>query len=278
PGTRRPSMTFIYDLVFDAAPATVDTSYLPRLRKAARSAIQHSTLIGVISESVEHELNARYPETVGRTVLIRPGPTTFPQVTAATSARVLGAHGLTPGYLLHVGTLEPRKNLARLVRAIASLPAPLVADRPLVLVGPDGWASRDLEVALEAVPGRWRRIPFVDDAELRVLYDHAAVAVTPSIYEGFGLPLLEAMSLGVPVACSAIPVFEEVAQGSAATFDPTDQDSIADTLERLLSDGDRLAVLGEAGRRRAEAFDWDTSADALLDAVAGLARERAPAA
>lgn len=269
PRVRCPSLTFVYDLVFDVAPSTVEPGYLPRLTRAARSAIRRSSIIGLISESVQREIHALYPDTVGRTVVLPPGVTILPSSPPAFAHEVLRALRLAPGYLLHVGTLEPRKNLVRLVRAVQTLPNAVSAGRPLVLVGPGGWDS-EVWATIGEAGDRVRHIPFLDDVRLRVLYEHASLLVFPSIYEGFGLPVLEAMALGTPVACSAIPVHHEVAKDAALMFDPADADSIADALNTLLADDEKRRALADAGRARARGFSWEASATGLLDLLPRL--------
>lgn len=270
--SRTPSISFIYDLVFEAAPSTVEDCYRARLARTARSAIRRSTMIAVISKTVERELHAGYPETVGRTAVLPPGFSSLPESTPADARMVLAQLGLNRGYLLHVGTLEPRKNLLRLVRALRQIPPLVWADRHLVLVGPPGWQDGDLRDAMALAGDDVRHVPFVTDTELRVLYENAALLVFPSLYEGFGLPVLEAMGLGTPVVCSAIPVLEEVCGGAAITFDPHDEDAIAEALAAVLTDQDHLTRLSLAGLDRARHYDWEETGGRFVKALHELAQ------
>lgn len=151
-------------------------------------------------------------------------------------------------FLLFVGTLEPRKNLARLIRAHAShdnLP-------PLIIAGADGWG--DLNVAPSS---RVSFVGHVDDVSLHALYSAASAFVYPSIREGFGLPVLEAMAQSTPVVTSATTSTAEVAGGAAVLVDPADEESIADGIARALDQADHYA---ELGRARATAMTWANTA------------------
>jgi glycosyltransferase involved in cell wall biosynthesis len=162
--------------------------------------------------------------------------------------RVRRDMSLPSEFLLFVGTLEPRKNLARLVRAHAAR-----ADLPpLVIVGADGWGD------LQVVPSeRVRFVGHVDDISLHALYKAAAVLVYPSIREGFGLPVLEAMVQSTPVVTSATTSTAEVAGGAAVLVDPLDEDSIADGIACALADADRYVALG---RERVHVMTWERAA------------------
>lgn len=174
--------------------------------------------------------------------------------------RVRSGHGLPPEFLLFVGTLEPRKNLARLVAALAAVKdAP-----PLVVVGAKGWGG-DGGVPSADV----RFLGHVPEADLHPLYAAATVFCYPSLMEGFGLPVLEAMSHGTPVVTSRGTSTEEVAGGAAVLVDPLDTDSIAD--------GVRAAIAGragfvDAGRRRAGEMTWDATARATAEVYREIAR------
>lgn len=266
--TRRPVVSMVYDLSFCVAPDTIRPGYLRRLRRSTLELIQRSDVLGVISHTLAAELGEAYPETIGRTVVLRPGRTSSLQGPPPSDWRErLAAAGLVPGYFLHVGTLEPRKNLARLLEAIHLLGKE--GSNRLVLVGQDGWDHEELlEVVNEHADLFW--IPSADDTYLRALYEGASLLVFPSLYEGFGLPVLEAMSLGVPVACSDLPVLREVAGDAARYFDPLDVDSIGAALGRLVSSQHELGVMAERGRERSKTFSWDSSADSFVNALRGL--------
>jgi len=144
--------------------------------------------------------------------------------------------------------LEPRKNLHRLIEAFRF--ASISRECELVVVGRTGWGSQPTGVRL---------LSHLSDQQLADCYAAARGVIIPSIYEGFGLPLIEALRMGTPVACSDLPVFHEVTGGDAIFFDPLDIGSIADALQRLAYSH----RAGEQAIRRARAFTWDATAAAL---------------
>jgi len=163
--------------------------------------------------------------------------------------------------VLSLSAKRPHKNLPRLLRAVAALEPGL---RP-VLVVPGYPTQHEDELRLLAaklgIPGLLRMPPWLPAADLEGLYRAAACMVFPSLYEGFGLPVLEAMARGVPVACARWSSLPEVAGDAALLFDPEDVDAIGDAVERLLSDTELAARLRDAGRRRAALFTWERTAE-----------------
>jgi len=171
-------------------------------------------------------------------------------------------------YVLSVGTLEPRKNLAGLLRAWARALPDLPADLELVIAGAPGRASVFAETNLGDLPPRVRLAGRVDEALLPALYAEAEWFVYLSLYEGFGLPPLEALACGTPVIVSDIPVFREVAGDAAVTVAPRDEAAVADVLVHAASDAGQRATLAERGLARARQFDWHTTARRTREVLA----------
>ncbi len=194
-----------------------------------------------------------------------------PQEAAAARQR-LQQLGLEGGYVLAVGTLEPRKNLLRLLEAHCALPAELRRRFPLAIAAGGGWRNKQLERRLEGADFV-HRLGHVKRQQLADLYSCASAFVFPSLAEGFGLPILEAMACGAPVITANTTSMPEVAGDAALLVDPLDTASITSALERLLGDAALAADLRQRGLQRAALFSWPATAAATLDfyrhAVAG---------
>lgn len=180
-------------------------------------------------------------------------------------ARVREGYGLPGHYLLWTGTVEPRKNLPRLLAAFESLGH----DLDLALVGPKGW-NEEIGVRPRVKP-----LGFVPADDLRGLYAGAEAFCFPSLMEGFGFPVLEAMAQGTPVVTSLGTSTEELARDAGVLVDPRDTDSIAAGIEQALRDDGALAA---AGRARAAEYTWSRTADLVLDAYESVRPRRARAA
>jgi alpha-1,3-rhamnosyl/mannosyltransferase len=181
--------------------------------------------------------------------------------------------GVPSRYALFVGTLEPRKNLELLLDAWPVLRAEQ-ADWPgLVVCGGWGWKTEQVrERVVRAQDEGWlHALGYVDDAALGALYRGARFLVFPSLYEGFGLPLLEALAAGCPVLCSDLPVFREVA-GAAADYAPAGTAELwLDPLRRLHGDAERRAELARLGLARAAEFSWERAARETIEVLRAAA-------
>jgi glycosyltransferase involved in cell wall biosynthesis len=167
------------------------------------------------------------------------------------------------GYILYVGTLEPRKNLVRLVKAYASALDNYGEAMPsLVLAGSKGWFYEEIFHSVERL-GLGQRViltGFVDDEDVPALYNGALLFVYPSLYEGFGIPVLEAMACGVPVITSNTSSLPEIVGEAGVLVDPMDADALAAALVALVGDPERRAALRTAGLARAALFSWERAA------------------
>jgi glycosyltransferase involved in cell wall biosynthesis len=170
-------------------------------------------------------------------------------------------YGLTDDYILWTGTVEPRKNLTGLLSAFRDLDS----DLTLALAGPKGW-NEDLAKVIEPVKERVKVLGFVPHVDLAPLYAGARVFCFPSLFEGFGLPVLEAMVQGTPVVTSRGTSTEEIAEGAGVLVDPHDPASIRDGIARVLENDGLAQSLAGAGRARAAEFPWARTADLLAEA------------
>jgi alpha-1,3-rhamnosyl/mannosyltransferase len=172
-----------------------------------------------------------------------------------------------PGFVLAVGTLEPRKNLPRLVQAYQSLDHALQIEHPLVVVGAVGWGTGQTLAALRALGDRAVTLGYVSDGALAELYRRCSVFCYPSLGEGFGLPVLEAMAAGAPVVTSSVSSLPEVGGDAVEYVDPTSVSSIAAGLRGVLCDDSRLRALREAGLQRGAEFSWAAFAERVLEVL-----------
>jgi glycosyltransferase involved in cell wall biosynthesis len=193
--------------------------------------------------------------------------------TALDAARL--RYGLDSPYVLFIGTLQPRKNLERLLVAFDRV----AAERPgllLALAGASGWQTDRLERALARVRlrDRVRQLGFVPDADLPTLLSGSLGLAFPSRYEGVGLPALEAMACGVPVLASNTSSLPEVVGEAGLLVDPLSVDAIADGLRRLVDDAELRRALGQLGQARAASFTWERAARETLGVLRSAHHDR----
>ena len=191
----------------------------------------------------------------------------FRFVVEVESAEVLRRLGVEAEFILFVGTVEPRKNLLTLVRAFDELLRHTDARPQLVIAGQKGWLTEEL-FALVEQSGLKERILFtgyVSDEDLRALYSACRVCVYPSLYEGFGLPPLEAMACGAPVITSRIPVIMETVGAAARLIDPKSVPALAQSLSEVLQNEGERRRLSRAGLEQAAQFTWERTASLTLD-------------
>jgi glycosyltransferase involved in cell wall biosynthesis len=265
--TRIPTAVVIYDLVpfVEGAQAQARAARIERITIAP--ALRRAGALLCISHATERDLHERYPATAGRTAVIPLAADPAFGAPRGDLAAVRERLGLARSFVLAAGTLEPRKNLVRLIEAWAGVDAP---DHELVLVGPAGWEFD--EILRDARAERVRVLGYVDEDVLPALYQLCEVFCHPSLYEGFGLPVLEAMHAGAPVVTSSVSSLPEVAGDAALLVDPRDTRAIGAALERLLGDEAERDRLRAAGRARAATFSWQRTARETREVLRTLAR------
>jgi glycosyltransferase involved in cell wall biosynthesis len=256
----------IHDLAFRRLPWAVRPDTARALAERLERTLLEADLLLTDSQAVAGELAAAgvAPARV-RTIHLGPGHLPPPSVLAAASP----PPGTPDRYGLFVGTLEPRKNLATLLTAWRELRGDGGGGAPpLLVVGPRGWRARELRRLLAEAEGEgWLRyLGYVSPTELAALYRGAAVVALPSLYEGFGMPAVEALAAGAPLVLSDLPVFREVA-GDAALYAPARRPDLwRDRLRQVLADDTLRRDLAHRARQRAAHFDWHRAAAATADA------------
>ena len=254
-----PTVVTRHDVIERMFPTEPPASRRARLRMlyADEIAMRRATIVVTVSQTSRADIARHWPGCARRTVVAGEGIESrfFSGVAAAETERLRQHHGLPRAFVLYVGGFEPRKDVPTLVAAVARCAVP---DVGLVLVGAMGsWREAIARAIVTAgIAPRVRALDFVDDAELPALYAAASAVVCPSRYEGFGLPVVEAMAVGTPVIVSTGGALPETAGGAAPVFPVGDAPALAMALERVLSERAYAATLVERGRRRAEEHRW----------------------
>jgi glycosyltransferase involved in cell wall biosynthesis len=251
----------VHDVAFRVFPSLFPPAWRALFRTGLRRAARRADAIIAVSRSTATDLV--------RLARVDPGQLHVVPLASSLPAwdsdpdPILDRMKVPRPYLLFVGTLEPRKNLVRLIRAYRRTAVRF--PHALVLAGPLGWRSKRLHREL-AVPGPGRIVVTgaVPAEVLDALYRGADAFVYPSLYEGFGLPVLEAMARGVPTLIADAASLPEVAGQAALSVDPRSVRTIAQGIERLLDDRELAARLGDAGRDRAALFSWEQTARMTL--------------
>ncbi len=266
PAGNVPTVLTVHDLIFERLPNHHKALNRWYLRGSMPLFCRRATHIIAVSEYTRGDLIELYgvaPEKI--TVIPEAADARFRPQPRERIEYARKKYDLPARYLLCVGTIEPRKNLGRLLEAWE--PLYLAGEAPpLVIVGRRGWLYEDFFAALERSPARDGVIfpGWVVDEDLPAVYAAADLCLVPSIYEGFGLPVLEAMAAGAPVACSNGTAIAEIADDAALLFDPYDVEAIRAALRMALSDAALRADLRQRGYRRAAQFSWERAADETL--------------
>ncbi|HLX43330.1 MAG TPA: glycosyltransferase family 1 protein [Bryobacteraceae bacterium] len=248
-------VTVFHDLQHKRHPEHFRWFDLPMWRLLLWASARRSRTLIAVSEATRADLEHFYPFVKGRVTVIPHGvdPAFF----------TLDRAQIDP-YILCVSTLHPHKNLDRLLRAYARTPS-----HPLVLAGMRGFHTDSIEklIADLGIADSVKIPGWIPREDLLALYARARAFIYPSTFEGFGMPVLEAMAAGIPVACSDIPPLREVAGDAPLYFDPENEDAIAAALDQILTDEPLRHRLTESGRTRARQFTWPRAAEQTLTAL-----------
>ncbi len=263
-----PIVITIHDLSPLRYPETHPADRVENFRRMLPDAIERASRIIVDSEFVGREVMEMFRVDPARVCPIHLGVSAeYRPRTAEETSGCMARYGLQRGqYIFAVGTLEPRKNLIQAVEAHSRLPESTRRRAPLVLAGAKGWITGDLEAKLEAAErsGDVRWLGYVPAADLPLLYAAARFLVYPSIYEGFGLPVLEAMASGIPVITSNQASLPEVAGDAALMVEPRDGDGLREAMLRFVENDDEVRRHVELGYAQAARFTWHACAQRTI--------------
>ena len=259
-----PTVLTVHDLIFRHLPAHHKPLNRWYLNLTLPLYCRRATHVIAVSECTRRDLIAAYdlpPEKI--TVIPEAADPRFCPQPPEMVATVRTRYGLPERYLLFVGTIEPRKNLTRLLHAFEVLHAEGLTGG-LVIVGKLGWLYGDFFAALEQSPVRDAVLlpGYVPDADLPAVYAGAQALILPSLYEGFGLPVLEAMACSTPVVASRTSSLPEVGGEAALYFDPADTEALAETMRTVLGDAGLRGEMRERGLAQAARFSWERAAEA----------------
>jgi glycosyltransferase involved in cell wall biosynthesis len=266
-----PTVLTVHDLIFRHLPQHHKRLNRWYLNLAMPLYVRRATHLIAVSEATRRDLMAAYGVPAEKiTVIYEAADPRFGPRDALEQQTIRANYGLPPAYFLYLGTIEPRKNLLRLLRAWE--PLYLAGEAPpLVIVGKRGWLSEPFFEAVKRSPARKGLIltGYVLDDDLPALIAAATAFVFPSLYEGFGLPPLEAMACGTPVVASTASSVPEVVGEAGLLVEPEDVAGWTAAMGRLLEDAPLRQRLREAGLRRAATFTWEAAGRRWLDLVLG---------
>lgn len=257
----RRTVVTVADFSFEVHPSWHPNDRVEFFRKYFWKRIRRADGIIVISNFVKRSaIDFGLPAEKLRTIHLGVDREFFQLMEKEKLAATQKKFNLPDNFILFVGSIEPRKNLLRLMRAYLALDVRLRREFKLVLVGFKGWENREILELLSKAKGDILYTGFVSEQELGEIYNLATLFVFPSVYEGFGLPVLEAMACGCPVVASSVASLPEVCGDAALLVDPLDEASIADGLSRLVAGESLRRELRRKGLERAALFTWEKSA------------------
>lgn len=262
----KPKLVIVHDLTYYFHPQYVAPGHVEFLKNLVRRALNEADRVIAISDHTKSDIIKAYGQ---RDVdVIYSGVDTghfkpqSPSAITATKAK----YKISGDYILFASTIEPRKNLEKLLDALQLLPQDLKKQYSLVIVGKEGWIEQQVATKLkqtQAAGVTVVRTGYIADNELPVLYSGASVFAYPSLYEGFGMPILEAMACGAPVVTATTSSMPEVAGDAAVLVDPYDAQSIADGLQKILTDPKLAQNLVSKGKKQVTHFSWGESGKQL---------------
>jgi len=276
------SITYIYDVAFAIYPDTIQPKNLKMLEHKVPKWIKRTDLVITISQNSKKEIIKYLKVPKNKISVVYCGVDDKEYFKSKTPAieQIKSKYKIKNKYILFVGNIEPRKNIQRLLEAYCLLSSDIRNEYSLVLIGGGGWLNEDILANIKSLKIEGYNIihpeEYVLDSELPGLYSGASLLTFPSIYEGFGIPPLEAMACGVPVAISNVSSLPEVVGDAGIYFNPFDVKSISRVMEKALLDKILRKKLINEGLERYKIFSWDKSANSLgqsINKIAGVIQD-----
>lgn len=260
-------ITTIHDMTYVRYPEMMNQKNLRRIRRDFEYSLERSARILTVSEFSKREIMEQLHIPAEKISVVYNAPALREE--AADFEAVAEKYQIDNPYILYVGTIEPRKNLARLLKAFQLMKKEQGIEHKLVLAGGSGWKNKEIYQMAESLPCAQDVIftGYVSEGEKSALYRHAAVFAFPTLYEGFGIPVLEAQSCGVPVLTSDCSSLPEVGGDGGLYVNPYDEKAIAQGLWKLLADRELAEKLVRAGYENRKRFSWERSAERLCEII-----------
>ena len=267
------SIVTVHDLSHKRYPQYHPWERVKMLNQVLEKSLQMASHICVVSEFTHSELQHYYHVEKNKITVIHPGVSKqFKPQTKQIQQDIVKKYQLNKPYILMIATIEPRKNITGLIYAFEQLPDTIKRHYDLLLVGTKGWRSDEIyqQIANAKQQGWLKQLGYVSQQDLPLLLSAATLMAYPSFYEGFGMPIIEAMASGVPVITSSTASMPEVSGGAAYLIDPFNETSITEALLELLSNESLRQSLIEKGLSRAKYFTWQKSAQQLIESAENL--------
>jgi len=275
-----PTVISIMDLAYIYFPYAFKKNDLYQLKNWTAYSVRNSKKIVTISQSSKNDIIKVYKTNQEKVAVVYPGIKQEDSIKykEVSMEELQKKYHISKQYILFVGTLQPRKNVARLIEAFTKIEISPSKnqDLELVVIGKKGWLYEEIMSAPQkfGVEDKVKFLDFVGDDDLPSIYKHAQLYVLPSLYEGFGLPVLEAMKYGCPVATSNISSLPEAGGDAALYFDPESVDDIAKTITKILEDEKLRKSMIQKGYEQIKKFSWEKSAKEVLDVLQQVAEKK----
>lgn len=270
PNVRGKTIVMIYDMVTEIYPETMETRNRERIQSELIRSAQYADYIITISESAKKEIMQYLEVPESKIGVIYPGVEyeKFNQPCGQNKlAEIKNKYNLPEEYILYFGTLEPRKNIETIIDAFSTYKNKYNTDIKLVIAGGKGWRYESIFTQMQRLNIEQEVIftGYVEEEDKTGIYQMASLFLFPSLYEGFGMPVIEAMAAGVPVITSNTSSLPEAAGDAAILVSPPDSAKIAKHIQEILNDDELRQSMIQKGLEQSKKFNWDTSVDKLCD-------------
>lgn len=270
PDTRSKNVTIVHDMAYLSCPEYVSDDNKHWLKQILKNSCERANCVAVSSDFTKRELIHFLGIDSRKIAVIYSGIDKVEYLRAGNSkldSQWLNEKGINEPYILYVGTIEQRKNISKIVSAFEKIQNYTNEKIQLVLVGKNGWGADTIIEQIESSPYKDYIVlmGYVTEVEKKRLYHNASVFVFPSNYEGFGIPVLEAMASGIPVVTSNVASIPEVVGDAALMVDPDDTEALYAAIKELLYNEDKRQYQIEKGYRQVEKFSWKNVADCLIE-------------